>query len=170
MKELTFSIEQVAYLLQLQVKRRWSYQIDVNCPFCLGKDGKRDCHGHMNINFEKNVFRCNRCNAQGGMLDLYAMYYGISRKEAFININEQLEICTPSRIPAKKPCDIVPRMESMEKLPLEEINKTYTELISLLTLSNVHKENLLNKVYYADNLKLKAYDEVLNSIDKILSY
>lgn len=36
--------------------------------------------------------------------------------------------------------------------------------------SNKHKESLLNKVYYADENKLKAYDEILNSLDKILSF
>ena len=36
--------------------------------------------------------------------------------------------------------------------------------------SNKYKENLLNKVYYADENKLKAYDEILNSLDKILNY
>jgi len=157
MKELPFSIEQVAYLLQLQIKRRSSWQMDVNCPFCLGKGGKRDCHGHMNINLEKNVFRCNRCNAQGGMLDLYGMYYGMGRKDAYVNIIEQLELCSPRQIPAKKPCDIVPRMENMEKLPLEEINKTYTELINLLTLSSVHKENLLKRGLSSEEIERAQY-------------
>ena len=143
MSELPFSIEQIAYLLQLKVKRRTNYQMYVNCPFCLGKDGKFDSHGHLNINFAKNVFRCNRCNAQGGMIDLYALYYGISRKEAFVNIMNQLNCNNTIYIPPKREFKLVEKTE--ERQPLEELNKTYSELLKMLSLTSVHKKNLLNR-------------------------
>ena len=35
---------------------------DVDCPLCDDHKGK------MNLNFQKNVFRCNRCGESGGCL------------------------------------------------------------------------------------------------------
>jgi len=156
MNELPFSIEQVAYLLQLQVKKRTNYQMYVNCPFCIGKDGKYDSHGHLNINFAKNVFRCNRCNAQGGMIELYSLYYGISHKEAFDNIMNQLNFnTTNSCVPPKRNYEIQEKIE--ERQPLEEVNKTYSELLNLLSLSSVHKENLLKRGLTNDEIEKGEY-------------
>jgi len=155
MSELPFSIEQVAYLLQLKIKKRTNYQMYVNCPFCLGKDGKYDSHGHLNINLAKNVFRCNRCNAQGGMIDLYSLYYGISRKEAFDNIMEQLNCNNTVYIPPKRKYELVEKQE--DKLPLEELNKTYSELLKLLPLSSAHKDNLLNRGLTIEEIERDEY-------------
>jgi len=57
-----FTILDVAGLLNLEVRHRGGKSIDVDCPLC-GKKGK------MNLNMEKNVFRCNYCNEFGGMID-----------------------------------------------------------------------------------------------------
>lgn len=156
MSELPFSIEQIAYLLQLKVKRRTNYQMYVNCPFCLGKDGKFDSHGHLNINFEKNVFRCNRCNAQGGMIDLYALYYGISRKEAFENIMSQLNYTT--YVPPKRRCIVLSGRR--ERQPLEIINKTYSELLKILQLSSVHRANLLKRGLTNEEIEKGEYKSI----------
>ena len=59
-----FTILDVAGLLNLEVRHRGGKSIDVDCPLC-GKKGK------MNLNMEKNVFRCNYCNEFGGMIALY---------------------------------------------------------------------------------------------------
>jgi len=155
MGELPFSIEQVTYLLQLQVKKRTNYQLYVNCPFCIGKDGKYDSHGHLNINLAKNVFRCNRCNAQGGILDLYSLYYGISRKEAFDNISDQLNCNKTIYVPPKRKYEIKEKPE--ERQPLAELNKTYSELLKLLTLSSVHKENLLKRGLTEEEIERAEY-------------
>ena len=112
MNELPFSIEQVAYLLQLRIKKRTNNQMYVNCPFCTNKKGQLDNHGHLNINLAKNVFRCNRCNAQGGMLELYSLYYGINHKEAFININNQLNYNKTIYVPPKRKYEIIEDRES----------------------------------------------------------
>ena len=51
-------------------------EIDVDCPLCDDHKGK------MNLNLQKNVFRCNRCGESGGMLNLYAKAYGVDIKTA----------------------------------------------------------------------------------------
>lgn len=58
--------------------------MDVNCPFCGETKGK------MNVNLQKNVFRCNRCDASGGMLELHGRLHGVSSAEANRQIREAL--------------------------------------------------------------------------------
>ena len=44
----------------------------VQCPCCDENPRKK----HLNINLKKEVFRCPRCGASGGIFDLYALYTG----------------------------------------------------------------------------------------------
>ena len=55
MRDYPFTILDVAGILNLKVRRRQPTNMDVDCPFCGHKKGK------MNLNFAKNVFRCNYC-------------------------------------------------------------------------------------------------------------
>ena len=64
-----FGIADVVELLGLTVRRRLPSSLYLNCPFC------GDQRGRLNVNTDKNVWRCNRCGAAGGMLALYAHYY-----------------------------------------------------------------------------------------------
>ena len=63
-----FGIADVVELLGLTVRRRLPSSLYLNCPFC------GDLRGRLNVNTDKNVWRCNRCGAAGGMLALYARY------------------------------------------------------------------------------------------------
>ena len=76
MNQYPFSILDIAEILKLRVRRRQPTNMDVDCPFCGHKKGK------MNINFSKNVFRCNYCNESGGIvgndcLSICDVLYGI---------------------------------------------------------------------------------------------
>ena len=46
----------------------------------------------MNLNYVKNVWRCNYCGEQGGMLSLYARLNHITNSEANREIREALRI------------------------------------------------------------------------------
>ena len=59
-----FGIADVVELLGLTVRRRLPSSLYLNCPFC------GDLRGRLNVNTDKNVWRCNRCGAAGGMLAL----------------------------------------------------------------------------------------------------
>ena len=76
-QEFPFNIMDVAELLHLHIRRRQADSIYADCPICGDKRGK------MNINFAKNLWRCNYCNEGGGMLSLYGKVYGISNSEAY---------------------------------------------------------------------------------------
>ena len=63
--EFPFGIMEVVELLHLRVRRQQANSVYVDCPFC------GDRRGRMNVNFVKNVWRCNHCDEHGGMLALY---------------------------------------------------------------------------------------------------
>ena len=54
-----------------------------------------DQRGRLNVNTDKNVWRCNRCGAAGGMLALYARYNCTSNADAYREICEALGRYTP---------------------------------------------------------------------------
>lgn len=84
MSGFSYDITDVVHLLQLRVRHKNSSSMDVNCPFCGETKGK------MNVNLQKNVFRCNWCDASGGMLELYGRLHGVSSAEANRQIREAL--------------------------------------------------------------------------------
>ena len=59
--EFPFGIMEVVNLLNLRIRRQQANSVYVDCPFC------GDRRGRMNVNFVKNVWRCNHCDAHGGM-------------------------------------------------------------------------------------------------------
>ena len=77
-----FGIADVVELLGLTVRRRLPSSLYLNCPFC------GDLRGRLNVNTDKNVWRCNRCGAAGGMLALYAHYNGTGNADAYREICE----------------------------------------------------------------------------------
>lgn len=64
--DLPFGIMDVAGLLRLNIRRRAPGQVYVDCPICGDRRGK------MNLNTEKDLWRCNYCGEGGGMLSLYS--------------------------------------------------------------------------------------------------
>ena len=82
--EFPFGIMDVVELLHLRVRRRQANSVYVDCPFCGDRRGK------MNVNFVKNVWRCNYCGAYGGMLALYAQMNNTTTSDAYWEIGEAL--------------------------------------------------------------------------------
>ena len=149
-----FTILDVAEILKLNVRRRQLTNIDVDCPFCGHKKGK------MNINFAKNVFRCNYCNESGGMIDLYAKLYHISTYEAFNEICEILKCnkdISDYEKPIKQHKEIVSNLEQKEKADLDTRHRTYTALLPQLILTDYHKENLINRGLSNDQIVKYSY-------------
>ena len=82
--EFPFGIMEVVNLLNLRIRRQQANSIYVDCPFC------GDRRGRMNVNFVKNVWRCNYCDAHGGMLALYAELNHTTTSDAYWEIAEAL--------------------------------------------------------------------------------
>ena len=82
--EFPFGIMEVVELLHLRVRRQQANSVYVDCPFC------GDRRGRMNVNFVKNVWRCNHCDEHGGMLALYAKFNHTTTSDAYWEIAEAL--------------------------------------------------------------------------------
>jgi len=131
-----FTIRQVAKILDLRVRydNPNTGNLDVDCPFC-----KEECK--LNLNATKNVYRCNSCGVNGGMVQMYSKVYGISNSDAYKEICEVLG------------CDkkVVAGDESIKTnatTPTSRANnnirhQTYSMLLSLLNLAEPHRKQLL---------------------------
>ena len=113
----------------------------------------------MNLHLRKNVFHCNYCGERGGMLALYAKARAISNAEAYERICSALLIGNcgayrsgvsgyPRAFWPNGNADETETMESIENAGLAdagEIHRTFSQMLSLLTLSERHRRNLLNR-------------------------
>lgn len=131
-----FTIADVASLLNLQVRHRGGQSMDVDCPLCQKK-------GKLNINFAKNIFRCNYCGEYGGMLALYGKVMKTDNSTAYREITEALGLNASARnlVRSKVKPDFAPKESKIASLDARD--QTYRMLFSLLTLSKTHKENLI---------------------------
>ena len=130
-----FGIADVVELLGLTVRRRLPSSLYLNCPFC------GDLRGRLNVNTDKNVWRCNRCGAAGGMLALYARYNCTGNADAYREICEALGRYTPR--PRVNDCIGVKPEQNIRATP-QEIHQTYSLLLSMLPLTPTHKAHLLS--------------------------
>ena len=137
MSGFNYDIRDVVHVLNLRIKRKNGSSYDVDCPFCGNRKGK------LNVNIIKNVFRCNYCGEHGGMLDLYSKVFGVSKSEANRQILDALNL-------GQYRDDYQVKNKKLEPPPIKnsepeseiEISKTYSHMLSLLTLNQKHREDL----------------------------
>ena len=135
-RDFPFDILDVAALLRLNIRRRGPEGVYVDCPICGDKRGK------TYLNTVKNVWRCNYCSNGGGMLALYAMVYHISNSEAYQAICDALmtgEVSREYAVAARAEAATIPQSETASA---QEIHRTYSAMLSMLTLSAAHREHL----------------------------
>lgn len=139
--DIPFTIDQVAGLLSLGTKRMTPAEWQVNCPFCLGKNGQPDTSGHMTLDLRYDRYKCYRCGRNGGKIALYAEMRGIDTKAAY---KEIMDILTGGRqrpLVRKSPAPL-PSVECEYRASLEETDHTYRKLLEMLALTTAHTENL----------------------------
>ena len=95
-QDFPFGIMDVVELLHLHIRRRQANSVYVDCPFCNDRRGK------MNVNFIKNVWRCNYCDEHGGMLALYAKVNNTTNSDAYREICDILQTDPPWGYEAEK--------------------------------------------------------------------
>lgn len=177
--DFPFTIMDVVELLHLRIRRKQANSVYVDCPFC------GDRRGRMNVNFIKNVWRCNHCGEYGGMLALYAKLNHTSTSDAYWEIGELLceEFDHPPK-PTHKQCEPAiqqtgngsPEMgnhpvlynhhelllaEQSNMASPQEIHQTLSLLMRLLPLQPVHRNHLRSPKRgltdeQIDNLGLKS--------------
>lgn len=156
---MPFTIADVCNLINLRVRRRSSTSAYVDCPFCNHDKGK------MNINFQKNVFRCNYCGEAGGVTQLYAKVYGIPQSDAYREICDALNLgykkdnaynYNHTRIKPKFE-NISKDIEIIEPAGSENVHQTFSYFFSMLTLAKTHKENLIERGLNEDDIEKQGY-------------
>ena len=136
-----FTIMDVASLLRLNIRREGSGHIYVDCPICGDRRGK------MNLNLTKNVWRCNYCGEGGGMLALYAKVYRISNSDAYKEICDALQTgSAASAYSTPSPAGPNKEMPQAERASEQEIHRTFTTMMSALSLTSAHREHLRSKL------------------------
>ena len=136
MNDFPFDIMDIASLLRLNIRRRGPSSVYTDCPFCGDRRGK------MNLNLVKNVWRCNYCGKGGGMLSLYGEVHGLSNAEAYQEIRETLlSLGTASDIGQYRQA-LPNEQPQAERAPAREVHRTYSALLSMLTLTPPHWEHL----------------------------
>ena len=155
MSGFDYDIRDVVRILNLRIRRKNSRSYDVDCPFCGHKVGK------MNVNIEKNVFRCNYCDEQGGMLDLYAKLYNLTKAEANAQIREALHLgqYRDEYVKPAKPAEPV-MVENSELAAPETIDHTYRMMLSKLSLSGKHLEDLKKRGLTVEQIEEQSYRSV----------
>lgn len=124
----------------------------VQCPCCDENPRKK----HLNINLAKDVFRCPRCGVSGGIFDLYSLYTGVPREKVYSALVERLK---PSIITNRQKVKVVPQVV-IKEYPITDIetrHATYSALLSKLTLSNDHWNNLHNRGLTDEEIKENGY-------------
>ena len=138
--EYPFTILDIAALLHLPIRRELADSVYVDCPFCQKRKGK------MNLNFRKNIWRCNRCGESGHMFQLYARMRDLSVSEAKLELIDRLcDDAGVEPIPHAPAKAIASEKAPAERSPLaspEEIDKTMRALLELLTLTEAHRKHL----------------------------
>ena len=129
-----FHMVDVIPLLGLPTPPAGKSSYNIPCPCCDDKPKSR----HLNINLQKNVFRCPRCGFSGGVLDLYAFYAKIPREKV---LEELLDRKGQTLYPRQP----LPEVEENPLTGVEERHATYTALLQNLTLASDHRENLLSR-------------------------
>jgi len=128
----------------------------VPCPRC---DNGRD--KHLNINLQRDVFRCPRCGFNGGIFDLYAEYTQIPRG----NVKRELErllggagnadakpgghIVVPQSVPAP--------VQECALAPIDVRHAVYLSLLRNLSLAGDHRQNLQSRGLTNDVIDRHGY-------------
>ena len=111
----------------------------IPCPCCDEKPRAK----HLNINLQKDVFRCPRCGISGGIFDLYSIYTGVSREKVKKDLDERLGPVVCVERPKQK--IVPPTIQEYPMTDIETRHATYEALLSALSLAPDHKDNLLSR-------------------------
>ncbi|KNZ68667.1 DNA primase [Thermincola ferriacetica] len=138
--------------------RHWIYR----CPFC-GDSRKRDNHGHLYVEVNKNVWQCHRCGESGNALTLYARLTGQDTKSAYRELVGGMESRikerpTPNTPPRPQP--VRPYGSEPEMVSLEQRDAVYNALLDLLELEVRHYRDLVRRGFPAEIIKKEKFRSV----------
>ena len=149
----------VALKLGLPTDRNSLY---VDCPNCNSDPRKHNAGKRkLNINYGKNVFRCNRCgdkaiHTEGGPLDLYMLFMGLDNIRDAYKDFEEPHSGRKKQKPLKKPQPPPPPKED-DPAPIAVRDATYRALLTLTNLLERHFRDLMARGLSEDQIKRNCY-------------
>lgn len=151
-EELPCEITDIVFLLNLYVRHKGTVSWDCDCPFCGGR-------GKLNVNLEKNVYRCNRCGQAGGEIGLYASVQNLNLNTAcnqikeYLGKNEQAPAYQIYKKEVKSKAEVVNAKRASD----QTLHHTYSAMLSMLTLSETHKKKLLERGFSEEKIEKNGY-------------
>lgn len=122
-------------------------EVEASCPFC-GDHGPGKYH--LSLNTVTDQYRCNLCGASGNSVSLYARLHDLSNKEAYLELAKDGKVYP-------MPSQPVPQTQERKPRTLEERHAVYSEMLSFLTLSQRHRENLLERGLSEKRIQRNGY-------------
>jgi len=112
----------------------------------------------MNLNLERNQFRCNYCGQSGGAIAMYGKVHGISNADAYREICDILygnaEPKDYKVLAKKKKLDLP---TNSELASVYDRNQTYEMLLSMLTLTDKHTDDLIKRGLTLEQIRMFGY-------------
>lgn len=152
---MKYTIYDIISVLRLDNPPRDRKDYYITCPCCDGNSRSK----HLNINLEKEVFRCPKCGISGGKYDLYTLYTGVPKEDVYETLENKANPFKTSYRPQRR-TSVVPQYETVKEYPITDVDtrhNTYTAMLSKLTLANDHKENLRNRGLKDDEMEELGY-------------
>lgn len=103
------------------------------CPLCGSKK--------MNANYQKNIWRCNKCQEGGGVKALVSAVLGVSDEKA-VRYLRDISAEFAGSFSAYDPISFSPEPTRASE---ENLDRVYREMLRLLSLSRSHREDLRNR-------------------------
>lgn len=145
---------------------------NIDCPLC-DRDGK--VH-RLHISFEKDMWRCAKCNNSGGIIHLYAfLKYGMTKDEVNANptqrkkiYHELCEMVGNENLQTRTP--VVYEKIDADVAPIEIRNEAYNLLLKSLGLSKEHYNDLIRRGLRKQDIINNGYRSFpIKDFDKIAS-
>lgn len=105
-------------------------QFTIDCPFCNGKK-------KLNVNINKNLWRCAKCGEAGNPITLHAKLNHIAKKEAIVDLRKCI---SENKIEATTNIEPIKGPITANCFDRDEV---YNALLNQLKLSLQDKENLM---------------------------
>ncbi len=135
-------------------------EIYIRCPYCHSKNKA------LNINLKKGVFRCNKCNIHGSVVQFYADQNGIAdTKDAYVDLLNKVgtsQTLTPNSVKYDNSA------EEETSVNEERANRVYSKMLSMRSLSKSQKKAMLNRGFSEEDLVRLQYGCVVDMSTPIL--
>lgn len=156
-----FTPEEVLSLCGIKDFKRTGSQLKMNCPFCQDKKQRLYVHAF------NGMYTCFNCGSGGDGRDVVSMFaelYGINdNRDAYKEICKRLK--TGERdyeYIAKWKKELKSNIHEIPLAPIEVRDKAYRGILDALTLSDSHKNSLLERGFAATDLK--AYKSAVKNL------